>query len=128
MTRVYLADSRPEDRSALRYLLQDLNLNVVGESGDWITTLAQAPVCRISMLVVDWEILPVAPIEAIEELRAACLGPLTIVLISHLEVRQQAALSAGADAFISKSETSDRVIDRLRSIAAKISIELKLSG
>ena len=34
---------------------------------------------------------------------------LVIVLISHLDARQQAALSAGADAFISKSEMPDRV-------------------
>lgn len=128
MTNVYLADSRPEERSALRYLLQDLNLIVVGESGDWITTLAQAPVSGVSMLVVDWDILPVAPIEAIDELRAACPGALKIVLISHMEVRQQAALSAGADAFISKSETPERVIDHLRSVAAKISAEMKLFG
>ncbi|HSQ17126.1 MAG TPA: response regulator [Anaerolineales bacterium] len=128
MTRVYLADSRPEERSALRYLLQDLNLKVVGESGDWTTTLAQAPVSRIAMLVVDWDILPVAQFEAIEEIRAACPGEITIVLISHLEIRQQAALSAGADAFISKSETPERVIEHLRSAAANISVEMKLSG
>ena len=128
MTRVYLAVSRPEERSALRYLLQDLNLKVVGESGDWITTLAQAPLSGIAMLVVDWDILPVGQIEAIDEIRTACPGALTIVLISHLEIRQQAALSAGADAFISKSETSERVIEHLRSAAANISVEMKLFG
>jgi DNA-binding NarL/FixJ family response regulator len=34
-----------------------------------------------------------------------------------MDARQQAALSAGADAFISKGEMPDRVADRLRSAA-----------
>jgi DNA-binding NarL/FixJ family response regulator len=57
---------------------------------------------------------------ALEGLRRACPAALVIVLISHLEARQQAALSSGADAFISKSETPERVSERLRSVAANI--------
>ena len=45
---------------------------------------------------------------------AAALSIL-VVLISHLDARQQAALSAGADMFISKSETPERVAERLQS-------------
>jgi DNA-binding NarL/FixJ family response regulator len=42
-----------------------------------------------------------------------CPTAIVIVLISHLDARQQAALSAGADAFISKSEMPERVAERL---------------
>ena len=59
MTRVYLADAKPEERSALRLLLLDLKMEVVGEAADWFTTLAQAPVSRIDMLLVDWDLLPI---------------------------------------------------------------------
>jgi DNA-binding NarL/FixJ family response regulator len=72
------------------------------------------------MLLVDWDLLPSTPVAAFEELRNACPQALVIVLISHLDVRQQAALSAGADAFISKGETPERVAERLRSVAAII--------
>ena len=51
------------------------------------------------------------------ELRATCPAAVVIVLISHLDARDQAALSAGADCFISKGESSKRVAERLRAAA-----------
>ena len=123
MTRVYVANARPEERSALRLLLLDLKMEVVGEAADWSTTLALAPVCRTDMLLVDWDLLPDSPTAALEELRKACPAALVIVLISHLDARQQAALSAGADAFISKGETPERVAERLRMVAASVPIK-----
>jgi DNA-binding NarL/FixJ family response regulator len=122
MTRVYLADSQREERSALRLLLLDLKMEVVGEAADWSTTLDQAPVSRTDMLLVDWNLLPSSPSVALEELRKACPAALVIVLISHLDARQQAALSAGADMFISKGETPERVAERLRAVAASVPI------
>jgi len=123
MTRVYLADAKLEERSALRLLLLDLMMEVVGESADWATTLAEVPVSRTDMLLVDWDLLPSAPGAALEELRRACPAALVVVLISHLDARQQAALSAGADAFISKGETPERVAERLRSVAASVPVK-----
>jgi DNA-binding NarL/FixJ family response regulator len=123
MTRVYLADAQSEERSALRLLLQDLKLEVVGEAADWITTLVQAPISRTDILLVDWDLLPNSPTAALEDLRKACPAALVIVLISHLDARHQAALSAGADAFISKGETPERVADRLRAVAASVPIK-----
>ena len=101
-------------------VLLDLNLEVVGEAADWATTLAQAPARHIDMLLIDWDLLPDSPTAALDEIRRACPAALVIVLISHLDARQQAALSAGADAFISKGETSERVADRLRAVAASV--------
>jgi DNA-binding NarL/FixJ family response regulator len=122
MTRVFLADSQNDERSALRLLLLDLKMKVVGEAADWPTTLAQAPLNRTDMLLVDWDLLPIAPTAALEKLREACPAALVIVLISHLDARQQAALSSGADAFISKGETTERVAERLRTVAASVPI------
>ena len=122
MTRVYVADAKPEERSALRLLLLDLHMEVVGEAADWETTLAQAPVSRTDMLLIDWDLLPNSPTASLDELRRACPAALVIVLISHLDARQQAALSAGADAFISKGETPERVAERLRTVAASVRI------
>ena len=121
MTRVYIADAMAEERSALRLLLIDLNLEVVGEAADWMTALAQAPSLHTDMLLVDWSVLPrTMQSTALEGLRRACPSALVIVLISHLDARQQAALSSGADTFISKSETPERVAERLRSVADRI--------
>lgn len=123
MTRVFIADGLPEERSALRLTLLDINMEVVGEAEDWATTLAQVPVCRTDLLLIDWGLLPrLTPSVALGSLRAACPDALVIVLISHSDAREQAALSSGADAFISKSETPERVAERLRAVAASIRI------
>ncbi|MBI3175310.1 MAG: response regulator [Chloroflexi bacterium] len=120
MTRVYLADATIEERFALRLVLLDLKMEVVGEAADWATTLAQAPVKRTDMLLIDWNLLPKDPGAALDQLRKACPAALVIILISHLDARHQAALSIGADAFISKGETPDRVAEHLRAVAKSL--------
>jgi DNA-binding NarL/FixJ family response regulator len=95
-------------------------MEVAGQASDWSTTLAQAPISRADMLLVDWGLLPSAPSAALEDLRKACPAPLVIVLLSHLDARQQAVLSTGADAFISKGESPERVSERLRTAAASV--------
>ncbi|NQU31546.1 MAG: response regulator transcription factor [Anaerolineae bacterium] len=122
MTRIYLADAQPEERSALRLLLLDMKMEVVGEAADWPTTLTQAPVSRADLLLIDWELLPNSATAALKKLRKVCPAALVIVLISHLDARHQAALSAGADAFISKGEMPERVAERLRAAVASIPI------
>jgi DNA-binding NarL/FixJ family response regulator len=120
MTRVYLADAKHEERSALRILLLDMKMEVVGEADNWLTTLANAPATQMDMLLVDWDLLPVNQgVKALAELRLACPHAIVVVLISPLESRQQAAISAGADIFISKSELPERVAERLLLAASR---------
>jgi DNA-binding NarL/FixJ family response regulator len=126
MTRVFVADSQPQVRSALRLLLLDLNMQVVGEAADWSTALTLASGTQPNMLVVDWDLIPTDT--SLLELRATCPAAVVIVLISHLDARQQAALSTGADSFISKGETPDRVAERLRAAAPSILSSLKLGA
>jgi DNA-binding NarL/FixJ family response regulator len=115
MTRVFLADSHPEVRSALRLLLLDLDMQVVGEAADWVAVLKEAAGTRPDMVVVDWELIPTS--SSLPALRATCPAAVVIILISHMDAREQAALSAGADSFISKGETPDRVAERLLAAA-----------
>ena len=117
MIRVLLAAPQSDVRAALRLLLLDLSMEVVGEAADWPTILALAPENQPDMLLVDWELITVASGNTLTQLRAACPAAVVIVLISQLDARHQAALSAGADAFISKGEMPDRVADRLRAAA-----------
>jgi DNA-binding NarL/FixJ family response regulator len=120
MKRVYLADSQSDERMAFRLLLQDLKMQVVGEAADWSTALAQAPATNPDMLMVDWGLVAAGSGADLAEMRMACPAAVVIVLISHLSAREQAALSAGADAFISKNETSDQVAKRLGDAVANI--------
>ena len=120
MTSVLLAAPQPDVRAALRLLLLDLKMGIVGEAADWSTTLALAPETRPDMLLVDWELIPLDSGNTLSQLRAACPATVVIVLISQLDARQQAALSAGADAFISKGEMPDLIAERLRMVADRI--------
>ena len=123
MPRVFVADTLPEERSALRLVLLDLGMDVVGEAADWPTTLAKAPISGLDMLLVEWDLLPIGQgLHSLAELRRACPHAIVVVLIGHQDARLQAALSVGADAFISKNETPDRVADRLRAAAENIRI------
>ena len=120
MIWVYIAAALLTERSALRILLLDMNMEIAGEADNWLTTLAETPKCGADMLVTDWELLPDEFNEALGKLRRVCLKTLIIILISHLDARQQAALSVGADAFISKGEMPERVAQHLRAAAASI--------
>ena len=128
MTRVYLADAKPAERSVLRQILLGLKMEVVGDPADWSTTLDQAPISRTDMLLVDWDLLPNAPGEALEELRKACPAALVIVLLSHLDARQQAALCTGADTLISKGNFSERVAEHLRKPTRPCSCQMRPPG
>jgi DNA-binding NarL/FixJ family response regulator len=121
MTRVYIADPLPHERSALRIVLLDLHMEVIGEAANWTTTLAQAPALRPDMVLIDWSTLPSSAQNAsLAALRDVCPKALMIVLISHLDARQLAVLSSGADTFISKGEAPDRVTERLLAAAQTI--------
>jgi DNA-binding NarL/FixJ family response regulator len=115
-----LATPQPDVRAALRLLLLDLDMVVVGEAADWPTALSLAPVTRPNLLLVDWELIAKDSGNTLSQLRAVCPTAVVIVLISQLDSRQQAAVSAGADAFISKGEMPDRVAERLRMAADQI--------
>lgn len=121
MKRVFLADPQSDERLAFRILLQNLKMQVVGEAADWPTALAQAPATRPDMVLVEWGLVAPGAGAGLAEMRMACPAAVAIVLISNLDAREQAALSAGADAFISKGETADRVVEHLRAAVGSYS-------
>lgn len=127
MTRVYITDARSEERYALRLLLTDINLEVVGESDNWIATLTQAPQIRADMFVVDWDLLPNRADTALKDLRKACPTALIMVIFDHLNAHQRAELSAEVNMFISKSEAPERIANRLRFAVVKANPNRNLS-
>ena len=120
MKRIYLADAQPDERSALRLMLEHLNLKIVGEAGDWPSTLAMAPATYPDMVLVDWGLVSHESGNALTELRMACQSAVVIILLSHLDAHDPAAISLGADLFINKGEPSDRVAERLQNAANSI--------
>lgn len=127
MINVYLADTQVEERSALRLMIRDLKMDVIGETADWQTLLDQVSTTKPDLVLVDWGLLDNDSGLRIAELREVCPISSVIVLISHWDPREQAALSAGADVFISKGETIDHVSEHLRN-AAEIVYTRRLFG
>jgi DNA-binding NarL/FixJ family response regulator len=120
MIRILLAAPHPDVRAALRLVLLDLGMEVIGEAADWPATLALAPKTGPDMVLVDWEMIPIKSGHTLAQLRAVCPAAVVIVLISQLDARQQAVHSTGADAFISKGEMPDRVAARLLAAAERV--------
>ena len=120
MMRVFIANAKPEERSALRFMLAGLKLEVVGDASDWQTTLVKAPATNFNLLLVDWDLLPANAVASLSAMRQACSNAIVVVLTSYLDARQQAAQSAGADAFISKGEIPNRLADRLFAISRNL--------
>ena len=116
MTRIFLADAHVEERSALRFLLRDLGMEVVGEVGDWPSALVKADAGPIDVVLVDAGLLPDRPAEALDKLRRICPQAVVVLLSDRLGARKLAArpLESLADVLIYKDEPPDYIADRLR--------------
>ncbi len=115
--RVFIANAKAEERSALRFMLLSLKLEVVGDASDWQIALAKAPATNFNVLLVDWDLLSANAVASLSAMREACSNAIIVVLTSYLEAHEQAAQSAGADAFISKGEIPNRLADHMLAIS-----------
>ncbi|MHC1785279.1 MAG: response regulator [Anaerolineaceae bacterium] len=120
MTNVYLADAQTAERLALRLLLKDLNIRVVGEGSDWQTVLKNAPGTNPDLILVDWGLVSDGSGNSLSNLRALFPSRVQIILISNFDTREQAALSTGADGFISKTEMIENVANLILEAAKNV--------
>ena len=97
-------------------------MEVVGEACDWESASQLLPGSRSELLLVDWDLLQPPRSLALGELRKQCSTPLAVVLMSHHTAREQAAISSGADAFISTREIAGRVVEQFRAAAASVQV------
>jgi DNA-binding NarL/FixJ family response regulator len=108
--QILLADAQAKVRFALRVLLErQPGFQVVGEAADADDLLVQIEACCPDLVLLGWELPRPAGSELLSALRAACPSLLVIALSGRLEARR-AALSAGADAFVSKSDPPERLL------------------
>jgi len=106
---ILIADDQPKVRLGLRVLLERLSgLKVVGEAVDVEELLAQAQVCP-HVVLLDWELPGLRARPVLSTLRGICPDVAVIALSGRPEARQ-AALSAGADAFVSKGDPPERLL------------------
>jgi DNA-binding NarL/FixJ family response regulator len=102
--RIMLADDRPKTRFALRQLLdRQPGLQVVGEAKNAGELSAHLEAACPDLVLLDWELPDLArSASSLSALRTICPG-LRVVALSGRPEAREAALTAGADAFVSKA-------------------------
>jgi DNA-binding NarL/FixJ family response regulator len=113
---ILLADDQPKVRLALRVLLERRwGLMVVGEATNADDMLALINATRPDLLLLAWELPGLSQAESLPALRRLCPG-LAIVALSVRPELHQAALDAGADAFIWKCEPPERLLEAIADV------------
>lgn len=109
MKRVYLADARPIERSDLRLLLVDLDMQVVGEAGGWSSVLNHGPTTHPDVVVVEWSLISARSVAAMKELRMAYPKAVLVVVPGQMDAQQRSILIAGTDEYSREHQLSNRL-------------------
>jgi len=108
--RVLLADDQSKVRSALRLVLeQQPGVSILGEAVDATGLLDWVKAACPDLVLLDWELPGLPRNDVLSALRARCPHLKVIALSGRPEARQ-AALAAGADAFVSKGDPPERLL------------------
>jgi DNA-binding NarL/FixJ family response regulator len=114
--RVLLADSQSRVRFALSSLLEEQSgLVVVGEATDCQEVLAQVEAACPDLVLIDWDLPGMARVDLLAALQRICPGLYVIALSSRSEVEQE-ALTAGAQAFVSKAGPPEPLLAAIQSV------------
>ena len=117
--RILLADNQPKVRHALRVLLEHQpEYQIVGEVADGDDLLAQITTTGPDLVLLHWRLRGWSAADpsacpgqgSLRGLREAFPGLAFIVLSGHPEV-EDAALAAGADAFVSKADPPESLLE-----------------
>jgi DNA-binding NarL/FixJ family response regulator len=131
-TRILIADGRPKIRFALGALLKrQPAMEVAGEAGDVECLDRQIETLHPDVVLLDWWFKGRTTAALVPALKGRCPNLYVIVLSGRPEARR-AALSAGADAFVSKIEPPGKLLAAIRLVqraqAALPSLEERLQG
>lgn len=104
-----LADDQAKVRSALRLLLNHApDVDVLGEAVDATGLLDWVRAACPDLVLLDWELPGFSPGLMIT-LRELCPA-LTVIALSGQPEARRAALSTGADAFVSKGDPPEQLM------------------
>jgi len=116
--KILIADDQAEVRSALKVLLeQEYRDYDLDEAEDINSLLRKIEMNRSELVLLDWELSNQLMTDMIPVLRQL-VPALRIIALSGRPEAAKAALEAGVDAFVSKGENSDRLLDTIRTICS----------
>lgn len=108
-----LADREPNVRQALWLVCEEgLHLTVIGETAHTLELLRLTRTARPDMLLLDWGLAESTPADLVRMIRG--IRSLTIIGVGADIEQRDAALAAGADAFIYKGDPPEKVLALLR--------------
>ena len=118
--KIFLVDDHPLVREWLTNLLnQQPDFQVCGESGNAPEALREIAAARPDIAIVDLALTSGSGLELIKDLKAGQLGAAVLVLSMHDELLYaERALRAGANAYIMKSEATQKIIEGVRAVLA----------
>ena len=117
--RVLVVESQPHVRAALRFLLsRQSDIQCVGTIGAEPDLAAKLALIAADIIVLDWALPRHTASHLLSVIRRLPRQPRIVVLTNTLH-GEQAALAAGADAFVSKNDSPDAVLRMLRSLNAE---------
>ncbi len=115
-TRILIADHDPRVREALYMLLEQEPEWVVVESSDVESMVEQIREFKPDLLLLDWE-MPGRPAAVLVlTIKGLEVTP-EVIALSRRPESEAAALNAGADAFIPKTDPPEIVLEALRTLA-----------
>jgi DNA-binding NarL/FixJ family response regulator len=120
--RVLVADNDERVRSSLQLLLQQEPGLVIGQCSDLDGLLIQLKEFKPDLLLLDWE-LRGRPVTALLFAANRTEFRPKIIVLSGRPESEQAALAAGADAFVSKADPPERLLRTLRNLVHELEIE-----
>jgi DNA-binding NarL/FixJ family response regulator len=111
---VLIADDQSAVRSALRLLLiQEPGATTIDEACDLDEICGLDQELRPDLVLLDWELPNQGGCAALAQVRATWPGA-TVIALSGLPEARQAALTAGADAFVSKGDPPEQLMKAVR--------------
>ncbi len=111
MKKILLADDNKELCSALCLMLETrLGYETITEARDMEHVLAQVEDSPPCCIILDWE-LPGRPTRERVTVLRALVPALRVIVISARPESKTEAIAEGADAFISKTESPDKIVE-----------------
>jgi DNA-binding NarL/FixJ family response regulator len=119
--RILIADDWPNVQDALRLLLeQQQGFEVVGEVVDATDLLAELEAGCPDLLLLGWELPGLVAARLLPALRRICPNLHVIALSGRAEKRVE-AMSAGADAFVGKTEAPAHLLAAIAEVQRTLS-------
>ena len=114
--RIFIADPGRDGRLALQMLLDhEPGMKVVGIAVQQAGLVEQVTAVKPDVILIDWQLLMTEPTALINKLHTQTTPCCLFVLDVRPETEEK-AITAGADAFVSKSSPPDDLLQILRQL------------